>query len=107
MAKKQKVRRSKQFSIPLAIVSGFAPLVYTTYKHTQWNGFGGEEGGMDVFVRSLTGFSPNTAYGKVWEFKRMLWGAIPILGGFMVHKIAGRIGINRAIASAGIPFIRI
>jgi hypothetical protein len=97
----------KQFTLPLAVVAGFVPLAYTTYKHYQWNGMGGPEGAGDLFVRSLTGFSPNTAYGKVWEFKRLNWGLMPILGGLLVHKIAGRLGVNRAIAGAGIPIIRL
>jgi hypothetical protein len=94
-------------TLPLAVVAGFVPLAYTTYKHFQWSGMGGEEGAADVFVRSLTGFSPNKAYGRTWEFKRLNWGLMPILAGMLVHKIAGRVGINRAIAGAGIPFIRI
>lgn len=103
---KQKRGKSKM-TLPLAVVAGFVPLGYTTFKHWQWNGMGGEEGAADVFVRSLTGFSPNTAYGRVWEFKRLMWGLMPILGGLAVHKIAGRLGVNRALASAGIPIIRI
>lgn len=107
MAKKSKNHRKAKMTLPLGVVAGFVPLTYTTYKHFQWNGMGGEEGAADVFVRSLTGFSPNTAYGRVWEFKRMMWGLIPILGGLAVHKVAGALGVNRAIARAGIPFIRI
>jgi hypothetical protein len=107
MTRKTKNHRSKSFTLPLAVVAGFGPLIYTTYKHAQWNGMGGEEGAIDVFVRSLTGFSPSTAYGRVWEFKRLMWGLMPILGGLVAHKIAGRLGVNKAISSAGIPFIRV
>lgn len=102
---KKRSQRRKGFTLPVAVLAGFVPLIYTTYKHTQWNGVGGSEGGLDVFVRSLTGFSPNGAYGKTWEFKRMMWGAMPILAGLMVHKLAGRLGINRALSS--IPVIRL
>jgi len=37
----------------------------------------------------------------------MRLGLMPLAVGVLVHKVAGRLGINRAIASTGIPFIRI
>jgi len=101
-------RRTAKMQIPLAVLAGFVPLVYTTYKHVQWNGWSGEEGGIDIFIRSLTGFSPNQAYGRSFEFKRMNWGLLPILAGIAAHKIiGGRLGVNAMLSRSGIPLIRI
>jgi len=37
----------------------------------------------------------------------MRQGLVPALMGFLVHMIAGRLGVNRAIGRAGIPLVRI
>ena len=100
-------RGKKQFTIPVAVVAGFAPLVMGTIDHVRWNGWSGADGGVDWAIRGMTGYSPNKAYGRTWEFKRLTAGALPILIGLITHKIAGRLGINRMLASTGIPFIRI
>jgi hypothetical protein len=97
----------RKFTLPLAVVAGFAPIVMGTIDHTRWNGLGGADGGIDWAIRGLTGYSPNKAYGRTWEFKRLTAGALPILIGLLTHKIAGRLGINRMLASAGIPIIRL
>lgn len=108
MAKTKRFHRVRKMTFPVAVAAGFVPLGYTTYKHVQWNGWGGEEGGIDLFIRSLTGFSPNNAYGRSFEFKRMNWGLFPILAGIAVHKIIGsRLGVNAAMSRAGIPIVRI
>jgi len=52
----------------------------------------------------FTGFNPQ---GGWWDWKYLNSGLFPVLGGFMVHKLASRLGVNRALAQAGVPFIRI
>jgi hypothetical protein len=95
-------RRRKGMTIPLAVVAGLAPAGATIVK-----GFraGGVNGGLEELSACVTGYMPNE---KEWHpeyaMKRM-W--MPLLGGVVVHKLAGRLGINRMIAQAGIPLVRI
>jgi len=103
-------RRSNKMTIPLAVVAGMVPLAIGTWQHGQFNGWTGSgDTAMDYFVRSLTGFSPNAAGygGSTFNIRNMKHGALPIVVGMIAHKVAGRIGINGALARAGIPFIRI
>lgn len=90
--------RRPGFKLPLAIVSGFIPLgVGMWNRRTQPGQIG------PYVLGSLTGYVP----GVGWSTQYMSEGALPILGGFIAHWVASRIGINRALGRAGIPIFRI
>ncbi|GAI32548.1 unnamed protein product, partial [marine sediment metagenome] len=56
-------------------------------------------------VRSLTGYNYET---HSWHPTDMRYGLLPILLGMGVHKIVGsKLGVNRALGRAKVPFIRI
>ena len=102
MARRRGKRHTRRngFIIPVAIVAGLAPGVIKTV-----NGFqAGMNTGMSVAAGIWTGYdSVNARFDY-----RLLWhGAFPLLIGVMVHAIASRLGVNRAIARAGIPILRI
>jgi len=61
-------------------------------------------GAMSVLTQDYTGYHIE---GGDWELKRMKNGALPLLVGVLVHKVAGQLGLNRAIARSGVPWIRI
>ncbi|GAH98844.1 unnamed protein product [marine sediment metagenome] len=44
---------------------------------------------------------------KTFTTEYMKHGLYPFLGGALLHKAANRLGVNRAIARSGIPWIRI
>jgi len=95
-------RHNKRIS--LAVLAGFVPLameVHNAYK-TEPDDFLNRAG--HNVTAALTGFD---TYDKKFHFGHMKNGALPILAGFMIHKFAGKLGINRAIASAGIPFVSV
>ena len=97
---KKKNRRSK-FTLPLAVVAGFMPGVATVVDYTQKYGI---QGGMTQLSRVYTGFDPQT---NKW-YPSLLWqGLTPLLIGTVVHKVASLVGVNRALARAGVPFLRI
>ena len=106
MATKRKMHHKKSFTIPLAIVAGFAggPVASTI---SQANRYGGDymkailwEGG------SLVGYdTENSRYAGISQMKKA--GYIPLGVGFLVHFAAQKFGINRMIARAGIPLIRL
>ena len=109
MARAKRHHSRKSFTLPLAVVGGFAPLVIGTVQHGLWNGWvGSGDTAMDYAMRALTGFDPNhLGYGGTWNPRNMVHGALPIMGGIIAHKLANRLGVNGALARAGVPFIRI
>jgi len=93
----------KSFTLPLAVVAGFAPVTINTI---QWGKNGGINGAVSEFTRTMTGFDPfNAAAG--FQPAKLTYGLYPVLGGLAVHWIAGRLGINRLLGRMGIPVIRI
>ena len=102
MAKKKGSRRRKSKpTIPLAIVAGFVPggreLVIAGRVNFP-------DHFLRVGTRIYTGFDPLT---QVWRWSNMKNGTFPILGGLVVHAAANFLGVNRMIARAKIPFLRI
>lgn len=101
MASKKKRRsRGSRFSLPLAIVAGMAgPGIKLWESRGSGSGLAREAG------RIFTGFDFWTGS---FVPGAMRYGTLPILAGFLVHYILGsKLGLNRAIARAGIPVIRI
>jgi len=99
--KKGKHRRG-QTTIPLAALAGWAPLVANVI-----GGFrvGGAEKALDHLSAGMTGYSFQSG---VWSPKYALyWGVGPIFLGAAVHKIAVRLGVNRMLAAAGVPWLRV
>lgn len=93
--------RKTKFTVPLAVVAGFVPLGLSIYNARDT----GVAGIMNTISKRMTGYDTTTAK---WSFSDMKCGTISILGGFLVHSLVGnKLGINRMIARAGIPILRI
>ena len=94
-------RKAKSMTLPLAVIAGFVPMGMNV-----WNSY--KEGGLDKASQSLvaqtTGFS---RYDGKWHFDYLMAGMGPVLSGILVHKLANKLGINRAIARAGVPILRL
>lgn len=112
MAKTKKRSRGKNgFTVPIAIVAGLLPAASNIVKKgmdTRSFNAAGQEAS-----RILLGYNPATRYewgyneNPGWYPHLLKYGLYPILFGFAGHWLAGKIGINRALGRAGIPFIRI
>lgn len=89
------------FTVPLGIVGGFAPLLYGMYTGFQRGGFA--DAATEATFR-LTGYH---LMEKRFSQQMLVQGWTPIILGFVLHKLAGKFGINRALAQAGVPIIRI
>lgn len=103
MAKKRAIRRKAAgMTIPVAAVAGFLPLagvMVTSFKQ------GGVELAGNNLVSNLTGYDIPS---KTWSMDYMRKGTIPIVAGLLAHKIIGqKLGVNRMLARAGVPLIRI
>jgi hypothetical protein len=94
--------KKKQFTLSLAVVAGFAPLAIDVGTQIK-NGNFSEAG--RVAVHNLAGYN---YWSNTWDMDGFKHGLFPILAGFLVHKfIGGNLGINRMLARAGIPIIRL
>ena len=104
---KVKAKRSRRkFTLPLAVVAGFAPVVSNTFRHGRAYGITAPEGAVSEFSRTMIGVDPNDM-AKGFQGYRLKYGLWPALIGLGIHKAAGLFGVNRAIAQAGIPIVRI
>jgi len=102
--KSHSVRRKSRFSIPIAVVAGFFPLASDVY----YLGLKQEkplQATANILQHNLIGFNPWNA-GK-WDAQGFQHGLYPILMGFVLHILAGKLGLNRLLARSGIPLLRV
>jgi hypothetical protein len=99
MAKKSKHIGKKKMTIPIGIVAGLTPGAIGV-----WTRRNNLANAADFVCNAYTGVSPQTGTFNAGSLK---YGLLPLVAGFAVHKIASMVGINRAMASAGIPWVRI
>lgn len=104
MAKARKHRRSGGMTIPLAVVAGFAPLAMGELGAVKRALSGDTAGASQQAVIYATGYNMDT---KSFHWPTFVGSYGPILAGMLVHKLAGRMGVNRALSKAGVPFLRI
>lgn len=98
---KKKSRRRAKTVLPLAVVGGLAAGVAEPLQYAASGRF---TDGMRQLSKNYSGYDP---IGKYWSVKDLKAGLIPLMIGVMIHKVAGKMGVNRAIARSGIPFVRI
>ena len=102
VARRSVRRKAKGMTIPVAALAGFIPLagvMVTSFKQ------GGATLAGNNLVSNLTGYDIPT---KTWSFGYMEKGTIPIVAGLLAHKLIGqKLGVNRMLANAGVPFVRI
>ncbi|HIA01809.1 MAG TPA: hypothetical protein EYN66_07845 [Myxococcales bacterium] len=100
MARKKKSYRRRQ-GVSVAMVMGLAPITITTFNAARVN----PAEAPIVFTRNMTGVDISR---QRFDPQFMWFGLFPIVAGWMTHKfIGGGLGINRALGSAGIPWVRI
>lgn len=94
--------KRKGFTLPVAVVAGLAVPAMDVWQ----NGLarGDFRNAAVCATAIMTGYNVDS---KTWEIAYLRRGLLPVLAGFAAHKIASKLGINRAIAQAGVPFIRI
>lgn len=94
-------RRSHKLTIPVAVFAGFLPLasdVGVQIGQGDWLQAG------QVLEHNLIGVNP---WNGKWDTAGFKHGLYPIALGFVVHIIASKLGVNRMLARARVPFIRI
>lgn len=103
MARKRATRRKKKtFTVPMLIALPIASQASQFYYEWQREGI---QKATAWVVSRYTGYN---RYGSPrWQFRNLETGALPLVLGLVGHKLANKFGLNRAIANAGIPFIRL
>lgn len=96
-----KVRHNgkRKLTIPVSIVGGFAPLAINTMRTS-----GGWDRKLWMLTQATTGYDTDTQ--KFW-LPNLNKGLTWIVVGGLIHTLANRLGINRALSSAGIPLVRV
>jgi len=102
MARRTMHRKKAGMTIPIAVIGGMVPLGAGMYG--QIRDGNGIDGVGKLITKDLLGY--NQWNGR-FEMAGLRRGLFPILAGIAVHKIASATGINRTLAAAGVPFIRI
>lgn len=101
MAKARGHRRAKM-TVPLAVIGGLVPMgvdVIQAYR------VGGAEAALGHVSMCTTGYDPSDGKMKLGFAMQKLYG--PLLAGFLVHKLASGLGVNRALGKAGVPLLRV
>jgi len=94
-------RRKKSFTIPIAVVGGMMPASYYIVDGASKYGIKNIPARLSI---ATTGYNPET--GR-WGMGYLVKFMGPVLLGAGIHKVAGKLGINRALGRAGLPWIRI
>lgn len=99
--------RKANTGVSVAVIGGFVPLVGYTL-----DGF--NRGGSNLTDKLRNGLRYMSLATIGYDFVDKKWypgeiwkGILPVVGGVMVHKVASKLGVNRALARAGIPFLRV
>lgn len=93
--------RAKKMTIPVALVGGFAVPIARSVIVGQGLGVGQ---GLRHFTAITTGIDPETGG---WNAAYLRLGLLPIIMGALLHKVVGGyLGLNRALARAGVPILR-
>lgn len=98
-SKKNHQHHRRGFTLPLAVVAGFSPAVVDLWSHRSSLTTLGQE-----TAKIFTGWDTATSTFHIDYLKT---GLLPVVLGVGAHKLASLLGINRMIASTGIPVVRI
>ena len=100
MAKSRKkgYRRRKRYTIPLAVVGGMISVGVGV-----WDRRSSGTAMANYLQQGFTGITP----GGGFNMGNFRLGLFPVMGGFIVHTLASKMGVNRALGRAGLPVIRI
>ena len=96
-----KSSRSHKMTLPIAVILGFVPLVSQGVALVK-------SGGLPALSLLPSALVPYNFQTRRIDFSGLGSGLYPILAGLAVHKIVGGyMGVNRSLAAARIPWLRI
>lgn len=90
-----------RLTIPLAIALGFVPLGARAVALVQG-------GGVPALANLPASIIPYNFATRKIDFSQLGTGLWPILAGLFIHRfVGGGLGVNRALAAARVPWIRL
>lgn len=99
MAKtKEKTRKRPGVTIPLAMVMGTVPGVMAVAEPMPFK---------DRVKTASAVFAGYDMYSKKWAWDNFKRGGLPVLLGIGVHLGASKLGANKLLARAKVPWLRI
>lgn len=103
LARRKRSRRKRSFTLPLAPIAGLAAGMAEPLQAAMQGDY---QHALAVVSYNYTGYNPED---RTFNAMRMQRGLLPIIIGCLVHKFVGGapLNLNRILASAGVPFIRI
>jgi len=101
LAKKGQVHRARSWTIPILPIVGIAAAPVTGYAI----GYA-LQGDWVSAVKQLGGFAGIRADNGQFNFGVLMQNMGPVVIGMVMHKLASKLGVNRMLASAGLPVIR-
>jgi len=103
-------KKRRNFTIPAALVSG-AALGFVIKPAPNWDSpyEAARKGNFDIAIKNyatnMIGYRADT--GAIFDTTIGMKGLWALIGGFVIHKVASMIGLNRALGRARIPFLRV
>jgi len=95
-------RRRSGFTLPLGLIAGLAPGVTRTLAFAQ------AQGPQAAANEALAIYSGYDAQSGSFSVANMSQGLMPLLVGWALHRFVGSgLGINRALAAARVPVVRL
>ena len=98
------VRRAQRTTLPLAVLAGFVPLGVGTIETAQLAIAGKPEAAARHMSIVATGYDPEKRH---FYTSALMKTYTPLIAGMVVHKVAGWVGVNRALARAKVPLLRV
>jgi len=95
---KKRTHHRRKFTLPLAVMAGLSVPVIGTVQRISTPA--------EIPPYLVAGFTGLGADGQ-FNFANLRAGAFPVMAGMAAHWIASKLGVNRALGQAGVPFIRI
>lgn len=94
---------ARKLSLPLALIAGVGAGVA---QPIQFMMAGDIEGGLNRLTKNYTGYNPRDGS---FDIMNLTGGLVPLILGALVHKYVGGypLNVNRALANAGVPILRI
>ena len=102
--------KRRNFTIPGALVTGVA-LGFFIKPDPTWDSpyEAVKRGNWDIAIKNyatnMIGYRADT--GAIFDTTIGMKGLVALIGGFLIHKLATMIGLNRALGRARIPFLRV
>lgn len=94
---------SNKFTLPMAPIGGLAVGLYNPISQLTKGNF---RAAAEYAVWEYAGIA-DPYMNPHFDWNGLMHGTVPLLAGVVIHKIAGRLGVNKVLARSGVPVFRV